>query len=333
MAARSGQHASVTFTGPLSGVGQSVLSMFGVSSKTATKLPGASHGPSDDPAKFSPRMYPLPILLWLGARLPFAAFVAITGLFTYMYHIMPVLPWLMVFLSLDFGIIVCWPAKKFQSKHRQLLDWGPMFSWFIAVSFAVLCGLLNYGMIESWVNTAFLPTETNVLPNTHPLAVGGAGVLEFAAGTRLDTSLSAGYKFWFYNYCAAPIVGPDPESVPVSFWAVGVGCCDSRGKFTCDSAADQSARSAMPLRPHTLGPEITSHYNRAIQMAAAANNLGVAKDPVFVVWHKDPFAVGKAIWWQSTILFFALVFIALCACCGCQSGFMHIAVMQHQPGV
>lgn len=280
--------------------------------------------------KLEAKGIPLYILLWLGARLPFAAFVAIVGMFTYMYHILPLLPWLLVFLSIDFAIVVCWPPKMIGTKRRGFWDWAPMMSWFFAIGFAVLFGLLNYGIIESWVNAVFLREYKNVLPSTNPAEVSDAGVLTFAEGTRLETESAAGYKFWFYNYCAAPIVhGADPGAKPITFWAVGVGCCKSRGEFTCDSAADKTTRSAMPLRAHNLGPEITSHYNHAIRMAAAANDLEVTKDPVFVLWHKDPHAVGKFAWWISTSLFLVFIILSLCACCGCQAALTHLSVM-HQ---
>lgn len=325
---RTGQRAGFNFTGPLSGLGNSMLQKFGV--KTASRDTPLIDSEITGSPGLEPKGVPLSVQLWLGARLPFAAFVTIVGLFTYMYHISPITPWLIVFFSLDFAIIVCWPPKQIGTKRRSFWDWGPMFSWFFAVGFAIVFGLVNYGILESWINTAFLPEYKNVSPTTDPMALSDAGVLRFAPGTILDTSSSAGFKFWFSTFCAAPVVGRDPQAAPITFWAVGVGCCNSRGGFTCDSAEDKSASSAMPLRPHNLGPEITDHYNQAINMAAAANDLEIAKDHVFVMWHKDPAGFGKWTWWISTLLFISLTLIALCACCACQSGLMHISVMQQQ---
>lgn len=316
------------FTGPLSSLGNSLLQRFGV--KTAERDGAGPEAGQAGERKLQAQGVPLNVQLWLGARLPFVAFVSILGFFTYMYHISPIVPWLTVFLALDFAIIVCWPAKMIGTKRRSFWDWGPMYSWAFAVGCAVLFGLLNYGILESWINTAFLREYKNVLPNADPVAVSDAGVLSFAEGTVLDTSKAAGYKYWFYNYCAAPVVGAEPGAFPVTFWAVGVGCCGSRGDFTCDSAADTSARSAMPLRAYNLGPEITEHYQHAIRMSAAANDLEVAKETVFVMWQKDPIAFGKWTWWISTCIFLSLTLVALCACCACQSGLMHISVMQQQ---
>jgi hypothetical protein len=272
------------------------------------------------------------VLLWLGARLPFAAAVTIVGFFTYLYHIAPFLPWLLVFFAADFAVIVCWPPKQIGTRHRGMWDWSPMFAWFLAIGAAVGVGLLNYGILESWINTAFLQEYKNVQPNTAPSAVSDAGVLTFAPGTHVDTSSAAGYKFWFYNYCAAPIVGEDPTDFPVTYWAVGVGCCQNRGEFTCDSAEDASAISGMPLRPYNIGPEITSHYNRAINMSAATSGIEVSKERVFVRWHKDPKGAGNFHWWIASSLFFGFVLLSFCACGACQETLLHVHEMRKLHG-
>lgn len=320
-----GGEAKINFTGALAGPGNGFLSMLGVrpvnqrqpSPRTAGEyVPGVSPRGED------------PYFVTLGARLPFVAFVSIVGTFTYVYHMAPIVPWLLVFLSLDFAIIVCWPSKMMGTHHRTSADWGRMYAWLIATILAVIAGLLNYGVIESWINTAFLREYSDVHPNVNPAAIVDAGVLHFAKETTLDTAAGAGYKFWFSNYCAAPVVGADPTAAPITFWAVGIGCCNSRGEFVCDSAQDSTARSAMPLRPYNIGPEITSHYQKAIQMSAAANDLEVSKETVFVVWHKDPIGVGKRTWWISTGIFFALILVALCACTTWSSGLQHMSVTQ-----
>lgn len=274
---------------------------------------------------------PLHLQLWLGARLPFVAFVVILLLFTYMYHISPIVPWMAVFFSLNIAIFVTWPPKEIGGKRRTIWDWSSTWSWLFAVGFALALGLINYGIIESWVNTAFLREYDNVHPNSDPVAFSDGGILNFASDSRLDTSMSAGFKFWLYNYCAAPVVGKDPFAGPVTYWAVGIGCCGSRGEFTCNSASDEGARSAMPLRAHNIGPEITAHYNSAIRMAAAAHDLDVSRKHVFVMWHKDPHKVGASAWWLSTIIFLVLTLVAFCSCITCQSAITHMSMMQDSP--
>jgi len=322
---RTGQKAGLNFTGPLGGLGNNLLQRFGV--KTAEREPqeqNKQQGPT-----IEAQGIPLPMLLWIGARLPFAAFVVILGLFTYTYHMAPIVPWVISFFAMMFAVVVCWPPKSIGAKQRVFWDWGPTFSWIFAVGFAVLFGLINYGILESWINTTFLREFKDVKANTDPDAVMDAGILSFNKDVFLDTESSAGFNYWFYTYCAAPVVHKhSPTAAPVTFWAVGVNCCNSRGGFVCDSAEDATARAAVPLRHHSIGHKITGHYMGAIKMAAAANDLEVAKEPVFVMWHKDPRAVGKLHWWFSTVMFIVLTLVALCSCCACQSGFHHISVME-----
>jgi len=158
--------------------------------------------------------------------------------------------------------------------------------------------------------------------------------LNFAKGTSLDTASSAGYKRWLEQYCAAPIINKgDPTASPVGFWAVGTGCCDSRGSFTCDGAGDAGAHSALPIRSLNLGAHKTESFNKAIKMAAAVHGLEVAPETVLLMWAKDPHAIGKAAWWTATSIFGVLTLFGLCACCACQQGLTHISAMEANAGL
>lgn len=317
---RTGQ-ASVNFTGPLSGLGNAFLRMGGLNSRTKLESP--------DGGKVKQPPQSLKLKLWLGARFPYIAFCMIACLFTYTYHMFPMLPWLLVFLCLNFAVLMAWPAKDIGIKRRTIWDWAPMVSWMVAIGYATTFGLINYGIIEGWVNTTFLREYDNIRFDTDPRAVIDGGVLNFAEGTSLDTSRSAGYKLWLDEYCAAPIVKSDkPEEAPVGFWAVGMGCCKSRGEFACDDAKDASAHSGVRLSPHSLGPQTAEGYKKAIHMAAAASGLEVAKETVFVMWAKNPHSVGKAAWWIATGVFFGVCSLATCACCVCQAGLTHISEME-----
>lgn len=324
----NGRKANFSFTGPLGEVGNSTLNFFGVKLGGPSEEKKTAERKKEAELALQPKRVSLKIQLWLGARLPFVAFTVILLFFTYVYHLVPILPWLAAFFSLSFAVIVCWPPKQVGTKHRDFWDWCLMWSWLLAIGFSVTLGVLNYGILESWVNTTFLREYQNVRPNVSPKAVVDAGILTFGEDTILKTEMSAGFKHLFYNYCAAPIVDhKDPKATPVTFWAVGIGCCESRGKFLCDSAADASARSGVPLRPHNLGP-LRPYYDSAVRMAAAANDLAVSKDHVFVMWQKDPKKLGKWSWWFATINVLILILVALCSCCACQSGLTHISVME-----
>jgi len=276
----------------------------------------------------------LSMQLWFGARLPFCAFIIIAGAFTYTYHAFPILPWFLVVLALDFALLVTWPAKEIGTARRKAWDWAPMASWILAVSCAIGFGLSNYAVIEGWVNTTFLKEYNSVNFDTDPRSVRDAGVLNFAIDTALDTTKSAGYKFWLDKYCAAPVVKRgDSTAAPVGFWAVGLGCCENRGGFSCGDAGISGANSGVPVRHQKFGvfhtaPEKEAAYHSAVKMAAAAHGLEVANEVVFVTWAKDAHSVGTAAWWSATTFFFAMTLFGLCACMGCQAGFTHISAMQ-----
>lgn len=325
-ATRAGSKAGFNFTGPLAGLGNLLLSRFGV--PTAESQHVRSEAQLHKAVVVAAQTMPLSVQKTLGARLPALAFVLIVGFFTYVYHVIPIAPWAIVFFGSVFAVVMCWPPSYIGMKKRTWGDWGPMASWFIALTLGIVIGQINYGIFESWINTTFLRHYENISSKTPSAAVVDAGVLKFEPGTVLQTTMSAGYKFWFYNYCAAPIAGDNPTAAPITFWAVGVGCCDSRGGFTCDSAADASARSAVPLRRYNLNEEIAEHYDHAVRMSAAANDLEVAKDKLFVYWTKDPKAMGQSVWWMCTATFLIMTLAAACACMACESGLTHMNVMQ-----
>lgn len=302
--------AQMNFTGPVADFGKSLLRMGGYEEPTLPAEITSSSGKT--PPRPGPAMS-LNMQLWLGARLPFAAFISILAIFTYAYHMCPALPWLLVFLCVDFAVLVAWPTQ-ISTRSRTFWDFGPIFSWLFAISFAILLGLGNYALIEGWVNTTFLQEYHDVKFNTNPGAVVDGGILNFASGTTLASAQAAGYKQMLQNFCAAPIVSAsDPKAAPVAFWAVGQSCCDSKGGFTCDGAGDKSASSGMPVRASTIGPEWTANYNKAIKKAAGANGLKVAKETVFVTWVHDPHSIGKAAWWFATTCFLILCLVGLCS--------------------
>lgn len=269
----------------------------------------------------------------LGARVPFLFFVLIMGLFTYAYHLNPIVPWFVVAVCFDFAVIATWPPPS-SMQPRTHWDWFPMVSCLFAVGMAVLCGLLNFATFEAWVHVNFLQEFKDVVPTMNPASVSDAGILNFAAGTVLDVGSAAGYRVWPYDYCAAPIVDGEETSLnnPVTFWAVGIGCCSSRGEFTCDSADDKQAHKGIRLESHMLGyfmgHEVKDNYEKAIRMAAAAYSIDAADAPVLVAWHQDPGTVASRSWWSSTITFSTLVLVALCCCMSCQTTLTQVTLMQ-----
>eukprot|EP00971_Amphidinium_carterae_P343899 6483951-Amphidinium_carterae.1 len=63
-------------------------------------------------------------------------------------------------------------------------------------------------------------------------------------GTRLDIEHAVGYHAGSY-YCVAPVVSSSGASHTIEYMAAGIDCCEQRGTFTCDQAADSSVRSGL----------------------------------------------------------------------------------------
>lgn len=305
------------------------LHVFGRDSAKPMPTPASADGAPGVPTR---RLTDAEVLT-LGARMPFLIFVLITALFTFAYHLNPLAPWFAVIVCFDFAVLATWPPPS-SMQPRTHWDWFPMGSCLFSVGMAVLFGLLNVCNIEAWVHVNFLQEFKDVVPTMNPASVSDAGVLNFAEGTVVDAGSAAGYRVWPYDYCAAPILDgkESTPNTPVTFWAVGVGCCSSRGEFTCDSAEDKEARKGIRLESHMLGyfmgHEVKSNYEKAIRMAAAAYSMDAADAPVLVAWHQDPDAVASRSWWAATITFSLLVFVALCCCTSCQTTLTQVRLMQ-----
>lgn len=254
----------------------------------------------------------------LGAQLPFVLFTGILFLFTYWHHKVPFAPWLVAILGADIVATLAWPPA---SAGRSRQEWFPLLACFMAIGMGILFGNLNCVHLEPWLHAQFLREHSDVLPSSDPLAFADAGILHFAEGTVLDTESSAGYRVWPYTYCAAPIVSRNQSSGPIGFWAVGIGCCDARGGFTCDDAEDSSVRSGLRTETHMLGHsvghDVGDNFERAIRMAAAAHDMEAAHKPVLVVWDKNPESLGTKSWWITTVIFALLTLVALAfsMCC------------------
>lgn len=270
-------------------------------------------------------------MLLTGVYLPCYIFVLILTLFTFSYHRFPVAPWFTVVLCLDGVIVGMWPsAQRWTGKCRW--DWFPLLSGLLAIGVAVLLGLINYSSMEMWVHSKRLPAYNNLSPDTDPTSVSDAGIIRFAAGTTLDTSMSAGFQAWPYMYCAAPVLtssgvgGADADTPPiVGFWAVGVNCCSSEGGFWCDGAQDTQARSGLRMQGHwaarLAGHDAEKYFTKAAMKAAATEGLQVADSHVFLMWSRHPETAAVLSWWVAVSVWGVFVVIALGTCYGCRTLF------------
>merc|ERR1719464_392413 len=82
----------------------------------------------------------------------------------------------------------------------------------------------------------------NILASSQGAAYADAGRLHFAETSNVDTNRVLGHKDG-RRYCVAPIIDSgNAQMMKISFWAVGLDCCGSRGDFTCGDAGSSSAR-------------------------------------------------------------------------------------------
>lgn len=247
--------------------------------------------------------------LFFGAFMPFLLSMVAMVTYTFAAYSSPVVPWVIVAMSANILALGNFPTKGRGPLGRLLVrDWFPFFLALFILGCGVGVGQLNREVIEHWVTTERFAQRDDVSPTDSAEAFMNSGILNFARGTKLDLDSAAGFQAWPDVYCAAPIVGksgagvpaavaaykgaptPPPDvgavaaSTPVSFWAIGRNCCKARGGFDCGPVSDASVLSGI----HAVAQQGDPNYMIAVKMAAAANDLVVARDPVFVHWEEGP---------------------------------------------
>lgn len=149
--------------------------------------------------------------------------------------------------------------------------------------------------------------------------------------TSLDSLRSVGFKSkWTgQTYCVAPIVDGVMSNIdPVSYWAVGENCCNSRSSFWCGDAGNPTTRSSLVvLEPEdVVRPFMTwavlgaayPRYERAIRLQEATFATKAAQKIKLVMWSKDPIALKDSFYddaasrcvWMSVIFFVAMEIMA-----------------------
>eukprot|EP00927_Polykrikos_kofoidii_P070807 TRINITY_DN67191_c0_g1_i1.p1 TRINITY_DN67191_c0_g1~~TRINITY_DN67191_c0_g1_i1.p1 ORF type:complete len:387 (-),score=75.55 TRINITY_DN67191_c0_g1_i1:97-1257(-) len=123
-----------------------------------------------------------------------------------------------------------------------------------------------------------------------------AGIVTFAAGTRIDRAKAAHYSQRSGLFCVAPIVpqvirgaSNNDTSSPLrlasyDFWAVGVNCCGDRySSFRCGAYDDALATAGL----RSLDEEDNKMFKLATKQAEAQYGIP-ARDPLFFHWREDP---------------------------------------------
>jgi len=247
------------------------------------------------------------ISLLFGVFFPSVWFLLLMGLFTYKYHTAPVAPWFATLIGLNIVLLSSWPFTVAPRRWTRW-DWFPMFAGLSAVGLGTSLGIPNSAVLEPWVHATHLREHTDVLPSWDPRLAADAGIIRFADGVVPDTDSAVGFRVWPHTYCAAPIVDNTTDNgEPLGFFAVGIDCCDSRGKFTCEGAQDPRARGGVRVNSHPVSHfstwDVGDGYLRAARMAAARCGREVKEQMAFVLWTKDPQSLANDAWWTATGIF------------------------------
>lgn len=234
------------------------------------------------------------ILSWL---LPSIAFCAVCSLQTFSFHydnpsgcksvcLLLLLPALALLYS---------AAQVWRSKFGGAGAAGdPLWSTFLALTY-ILAWVL--GMILG--NKNFVQNMTpyrdvmnlNTYDAVSPADYRGqqlmdAGHINFAPGSKLDLSISMGFKN-LDTYCVAPITSGNGTGGPLDsydFWAVGLNCCSGHAPdFHCGEYNNVNALSGLRL----MRDDLRAYFRLAVQQAEAAYNIH-ANHPIFMYWMQDP---------------------------------------------
>lgn len=224
-------------------------------------------------------------LMWDAGALPLIAFAIITGLFSFTYHMAPVVSWVVALLSFGALVNVLPPYPN----RAKSVDWMPTWNLLCAIVSGIVIGGLNFDHhMYPFFSYAFHTDYGNVLPSEGAAAHADAGKIIWAASARVDHTRAVGFKAW-HTYCVAPVLD-DSDMSKIGFWAAGLDCCGARGSFWCDEAGYPMAYGAVPLKePQIVGID-HSGFSKAIKLAEASFNIHAEKDPMLVKWLTNPVA-------------------------------------------
>ncbi|CAD7923379.1 unnamed protein product [Amoebophrya sp. A120] len=152
-------------------------------------------------------------------------------------------------------------------------------------------------------------TYRNVVPTSPAEAFLDASQMQFSHESIVETTRGVGYKRKGTMYCIAPIVEKDAEtSSKVSFWAVGMNCCDTVGHFYCDSSIEQSVHTASVIlrrKPSRFWTKSGSEIFEDAQLKAEGQfSLPHEEHTLYVRWMKDTTELRDTYVAKSLVFFF-----------------------------
>lgn len=200
------------------------------------------------------------------------------------------MPWITLFIVIIIGALsALLLLSGAMSDDLSRTFMGVLF--LIATITSCFAGMENYNhrLFHYW-SASEGRQYTNVRSDSLAAAHADAGVLVFTDEAVVDTTKTIGYKSGKV-YCVAPIARREQtHASTIQYWAAGVDCCNGRGFFSCDDAADKAAKSGLVIREQPASLLFKSeleYYMHAIEMSTEVYGLTAAKEVFFVRWTTD----------------------------------------------
>eukprot|EP00929_Paragymnodinium_shiwhaense_P014080 TRINITY_DN121962_c0_g1_i1.p1 TRINITY_DN121962_c0_g1~~TRINITY_DN121962_c0_g1_i1.p1 ORF type:complete len:372 (-),score=69.88 TRINITY_DN121962_c0_g1_i1:89-1204(-) len=248
--------------------------------------------------------------VWLGST---AAFVSTMLVWAYAFMNRPIFCVIWSTLGIVYCVLILVLKRQQQHLYHPLALLG-----IVCVAVGSVVGLYVYDTCT--IFPAFYGnsrTYYNVVANQPANSVADAGKLTFASETFVDTTQAAGIITEDGSvYCAAPI--RDGTGISrLQFWAVGTGCCEGVGEFTCDEVGNKDAKAGIVVFDNNnyFGPSRFTNYEKARQKAQATFGLQSVSSVAYVRWvmEGDLDMVASSYRWTGwfAIVIFSVIGLAL----------------------
>lgn len=228
-------------------------------------------------------------------------------------HECPALIWCLILVLLLLCLLLAyytWDAWDTYQKWRLGLSGGGDFAKFLillllflsllnALAMALALGEANF---KSNSSDSYMLSKLNSYTNVNPSGVDGnglsglqlmdAGLVAFAEGTKINVTLTEGFKS-HDTYCVAPLVGDSAtagKQRTYDIWVVGKNCCSglAGSSFACGAYDNPYANGGIRL----MDDEARPFYRMAVQEAEASYKIK-ALHPIFFEWVPDAFEEAK----------------------------------------
>mmetsp|Transcript_43634 Transcript_43634/g.100651 ORF Transcript_43634/g.100651 Transcript_43634/m.100651 type:complete len:326 (-) Transcript_43634:80-1057(-) len=255
----------------------------------------------------------------LLAGIPTIVFAIISSTFAFVIVSLPALAWVVLLGAL--GLALFFVYVNFASTARRPFYLYLAILTLLATACGVVAGLWVYeGDSRQYFCTKQRVPYADVAATADSDHYQDAATIEFNSFAHVDSSRGMGRTALDGQvYCAAPIMAVNSNSY-VSFWAVGIDCCETLSDFFCGDVEDASVKTgvAVPKAEHTLQMRTSMYdeFNKTIQQAAAAYRLLAPSDPMILYWEQDVHKAESRFlketltslvhWWQAFSL------IAIC---------------------